>query len=630
MSELLSSSARILAICWRQHRGKTLLAIVLVLAGTVAVPLTALALREFTDAALAGRVGAAVWAGVAVAALAVAGLTFAHLAHVAYFELSEVNMLEFDRRLMTLSNGSPGLAHHEHPEYADRIAVLEQEIQQLRAGLQALLTGAGIGLALILTAVLLALLHPILLLLPVLAVPPLLAGRWAERLLDRARGATAGRTRMALNLFRLSSAAGPAKELRVFGLQHEVRRRHRELRDAVTRRLWRAQLTAGMVRATGQLVFAAGYVGAVLLVVRAAVAGDRTVGDVVLVITVASQVNQQVAAAVAVLADLQRMAGSFRRLAEIEAMVTPPNGDPVGVVRSPNGGVPDRRVPDRGAAGGRPPERLSRGIDLVDVAFRYPGADSPVLSGVNLFLPAGSTVAIVGENGAGKSTLVKLLCGFYPPTAGRILIDGEDLTGLPLRQWRDRIAAGFQDFVRYEFLARETVGVGDLPRLSDEAAVLAALERGQATGVLDGLPEGLDQQLGRAYADGVELSGGQWQKLALGRAFMRERPLLVVLDEPTAALDAEAEHALFAQYAEQAQRTARLSGAVTVFVSHRFSTVRMADLIVVVDGGRIAELGEHSTLVRAGGLYAELYAMQARAYAGPPVVSVPPDCQRQS
>jgi ATP-binding cassette subfamily B protein len=223
-------------------------------------------------------------------------------------------------------------------------------------------------------------------------------------------------------------------------------------------------------------------------------------------------------------------------------------------------------------------------------------------------------VAIVGENGAGKSTLVKLLCGLYRPSHGRILIDGTDLRRLSAEDWRQRIAAGFQDFVRYELSARNTVGLGDLPRIDDDPAVHTALERAHATDVVDQLADGLDTQLGTSYTEGAELSGGQWQKLALGRALMRETPLLLVLDEPTSALDPEAEHHLFERYAAQARQVRESTGAITLFVSHRFSTVRMADLIVVVRDGRIVETGDHHTLIQNGGLYAELFELQAVAY----------------
>ena len=236
------------------------------------------------------------------------------------------------------------------------------------------------------------------------------------------------------------------------------------------------------------------------------------------------------------------------------------------------------------------PDRLVDGITFESVAFRYPLTDADGLTDVNLHIPAGATVAIVGDNGAGKTTLVKLLSRFYDPTAGRILVDGVDLADLAVDDWRMRMAGGYQDFARLELEAREGVGVGDLAQLADDHAIRAALERAGADSVESTLPNGLSTQLGKSFSDGVELSGGQWQKLALGRAMMRPAPLLLVLDEPTASLDAETEHVLFERYASAARRVARENGAITVLVSHRFSTVRMADMIVVVNNGRVVEV----------------------------------------
>jgi ATP-binding cassette, subfamily B, bacterial len=241
---------------------------------------------------------------------------------------------------------------------------------------------------------------------------------------------------------------------------------------------------------------------------------------------------------------------------------------------------------------------------------------------------------VVGENGAGKTTLVKLLCRFYEPTEGRITIDGIDFARLPAEEWRERLAGAFQDFMRFELVARTTIGVGDLPHAEDEAAVERAVERGGAGDVVRRLPRGLATQLGPTWREGVELSFGQWQKLALARGFMRDDPLLLVLDEPTAALDAETEHSLFERFAAAARAESeagtdgvgagalagRRSGRITILVSHRFSTVRMADLIVVLDvdaargGSRVAEVGSHDELIARGGLYAELYGIQAQAY----------------
>jgi ATP-binding cassette subfamily B protein len=261
------------------------------------------------------------------------------------------------------------------------------------------------------------------------------------------------------------------------------------------------------------------------------------------------------------------------------------------------------------------PDRLGQGIRFEHVCFAYPGTDRLVLNDVNLDLPAGEVIAIVGENGAGKSTLVKLLCKLYEPTSGRILVDGVDLARIPAQEWRTRLAGAFQDFFRFELAARQSVGLGDVPRLDDDPAVRTAVDRAGAGDVVERLSSGLDTQLGPTWPDGVEVSFGQWQKLALARGFMRDEPLLLVLDEPTAALDAPTEHALFDRYAAALKHAGdRSNGRISILVSHRFSTVRMADRIVVLDGARVVETGTHEELIAERGSYAELYQIQAAAY----------------
>jgi len=247
------------------------------------------------------------------------------------------------------------------------------------------------------------------------------------------------------------------------------------------------------------------------------------------------------------------------------------------------------------------------------VSFSYPGTSRLVLDDVSVTFPSGSVVALVGENGAGKTTLVKLLTRMYEPTSGTIAIDDTALRAMPAEAWRARVSGAFQDFYRFEFTARHSIGVGDLSRMTDERAVHAAVDRAGAADVVARLPSGLDTQLGQTWPGGVEVSFGQWQKLALARGFMRDDPLLLILDEPTAALDAETEHALFERYAASAKGSSR-SGRVTLLVSHRFSTVRMADVIVVLDGARVVEVGAHDELMARGGQYAELYRIQAAAY----------------
>jgi ATP-binding cassette subfamily B protein len=261
-----------------------------------------------------------------------------------------------------------------------------------------------------------------------------------------------------------------------------------------------------------------------------------------------------------------------------------------------------------------PPARLESGISLRRLGFTYPGGTSPSLVDVSLDLPAGSVVAVVGENGAGKSTLVKLLTGLYRPSAGRVLVDGVDLATLDGDAWRLRCAGAFQDHVNLELVARETVTVGDLPALLSSTRAHEALADAAAVDVLTALPGGLETQLGTSWDEGTELSGGQWQRLAIARGMMRRRPLLLVLDEPTSALDPATEHALFEGYTDAARRAGR-DGAITVLVTHRFSTVAAADLVVVLTDGHVSEVGTHAELMASGGGYAELYGLQARGYA---------------
>ena len=259
------------------------------------------------------------------------------------------------------------------------------------------------------------------------------------------------------------------------------------------------------------------------------------------------------------------------------------------------------------------PAALSGTLRFESVTFRYPGAEQDALQDVNLQVPAGTVLAVVGDNGAGKSTMVKLLARFYEPGSGRITIGGDDILTVSPARWRERLTACFQDFCRFELVAAETIGVGDLPAIDDLERVGDAVAAAGAADVVAHLPDGLSTPLGGSWPNGAELSVGQWQKVALSRAMMRLEPRLLLLDEPTAALDADSEAKLFERYAT-ASRFAQATGSITVIVSHRMSTVRMADLIAVVDGGRIVEAGTHDELIAAKGAYFDLYSTQAAAY----------------
>ena len=262
----------------------------------------------------------------------------------------------------------------------------------------------------------------------------------------------------------------------------------------------------------------------------------------------------------------------------------------------------------RPVEGARPvPIPIGEGFRFEDVGFRYPGAEQWAVRGLHFTLAPGERLALVGENGAGKTTLVKLLARLYDPTEGRILLDGVDLREYDLLSLRRNVGVIFQDFVRYDFLVRENIAVGNIANLEDQAGIESAAGRSLADSVVRRLPGGYEQMLGRRFEGGVDLSGGEWQKVALARAYMRDAQLLI-LDEPTAALDARAEYEVFLRFSELTK------GRMAVLISHRFSTVRMADRILVLRGGELVEQGTHEELLAVGGLYSELFQLQAAGY----------------
>ncbi|MGH2457856.1 MAG: ABC transporter ATP-binding protein, partial [Chloroflexota bacterium] len=556
-------------------------------------PVAAWGAKLLVDAALARDIHGA--AG-AVALLAiVAGVSLLNTLYYLdfLFSVAEKASAAVNRRLMTLVANIPGLAHHEQPEYLKELDLLREQRGSLAwmtnatAGMVRVAVGLGASLAL------LAQLDPVLLLLPLLGFGSFWAGRRARDLQHQAAEATTEPERRRKHLFELATTAAPGKEARIFGLTGPLIDRHHAAAERVMRTRDKADWQSAGWEAVGAVLFGIGYVGAVALVLLRAVEGFLTPGDVVLVVGLAAGLNGVVQVAVSYGTSffyVLRVARRYLWLEDYAARARLTASAPVPV-----------------------PERLVDGIAVEGLSFRYPGMATPLLDDLSLRLPAGAVVALVGENGAGKTTLVKLLCRFYEPDAGRILIDGVDLRRLPVADWRQHLSGAFQDFGRFEVKVRETVGVGEIARIDDAVLVGAALARAGAADVPAALPNGLETQLGRGWDGGVDLSGGQWQKLALGRAMMRPTPLLAVFDEPSAALDAPTEHALFERLADAA-RSGEASGTVTLLVTHRFSTVRMADLIVVLDRGRVVEIGSHRDLMSAGGQYAELYELQAKMY----------------
>ncbi len=550
-------------------------------------------LKLLADAAVALDLRAGLVAAFIIAATA--GLAVVNLQFYVtlIFTVVERAGALIDKRLMELTTGIAGLEHHERPAYLDEMAILRE-----RRGSLAWMTNAAgqviqIVVQLVGSAILLAGLHPLLLLLPLFGVGSTLAERRGLAIKRRTDQITAERVRLREQIFGIATSAEAGKEVRIFGLRDELFTRHRAVYEAQMRDRERGDWQIMGLQTAGSLLFAVGYIGAIALVLVRAIQGLATPGDVLLAISLASQTHGVLSQVIAYGSGLVWSLSVARRYLWLEDYAQRKQeviGEPAPV-----------------------PARLTQGITVRDLTFRYPGTDALVLGDVSLALPAGGVVALVGENGAGKTTLVKLLSRFYEPDAGRIAADGIDLRRFQVDEWRPRLSTGFQDFSRFEFVARETVGVGKLPAIDDVPAVEAALGRAGADDVPGTLPAGLETQLGRDWDGGVDLSGGEWQKLALGRAFMRLDPLLVILDEPTAAIDAQTEHVLFERIAAEARRDER-RGTVTILVSHRFSTVRMADHIVVLDKGRILEQGSHDDLMRNEQLYAELYRLQSRAY----------------
>lgn len=499
----------------------------------------------------------------------------------------------YDREIIRLSMDIDGIEHLENPEYLDRLEQLRYQPQQLgQNGIIVTVVVWGF-VQFVLLLLLLASVDPILMLLPFFAGTSLFMVRKSQDIFQRAFQESAESRRLADHFFEAATSLTRADEVRTLRFQDEAVRRYRDAWSAADARMREAERQGALLGIAGSLGLVIGYVGALVLVVERGIRGEASPGDVVLTVVVAGQLNQQ----------LSSLLDMFRRLLGALTLID----RFLWLVDHAAGTKRDREPAEV-------PERIREGIRLVDVSFSYPSTDAAVLHDVTLDLPAGAIVALVGDNGAGKTTLVKLLTGMYTPTSGQILVDGTPLVELDVKRWREHTSAAFQDFAHFELTLQESVGVGDLPAVDDDAAVLKALDRAGGADVPPMLADGLRTELGESFDGGVQLSGGQWQKVALGRAMMRATPLLLVLDEPTASLDPGAEQQLFARYAEQAHRTAAQAGTITVLVSHRFSTVRIADLIVVVDDGRIIERGTHQELVALGGIYAELYELQAAGY----------------
>ncbi|GAA0585271.1 ABC transporter ATP-binding protein [Streptomyces crystallinus] len=431
----------------------------------------------------------------------------------------------------------------------------------------------------------------------VLGAAWVVTGRWQEKEIQRSVSAHAGETaqlRRAAYLREVATTAPAAKEVRLFGLRSW-------LVERFTTAWWDGMVQMRRARVSPRrhalaiLLLLAAHLAVVLPLVHQATHGDRSVEQ----LTVALQALLGLFA-LGFSGDLQWMLHT--------ASAAVPAALAVGALETGETGEAGQ-VGETGRLGAAGLPR--REIRFENVGFAYPGGRGRVLDGLDLVLPAGSSLAIVGDNGAGKSTLTKLLAGLYLPGSGRVTVDGQDLRAHDPESWRRQLAVVFQDFVRYPFSVRDNVGFGRIEAEADEGALVEAARLGGFLGVEAELPGGWDTPLSGAYTDGTDLSGGQWQRLALSRALyaVRHGARVLVLDEPTAHLDVRAEHELYARFLDLT------AGLTTVLVSHRFATVRLADRIAVVEDGRIGEYGTHDELLAAGGRYARMFRVQSQPFA---------------
>ena len=511
--------------------------------------------------------------------------------HVLSAWIEERAVAELDSRLIRAGTRLADLVRLERPAFQDELRLVRQAASQDLPRLFSLLeSGASPLLSLVGLLLLLALLHPLLpVVLAAVSVPHFVAEYRMHRLQYQAMARQSRPAREMDYCAAVTTEPAAAKEVRVFGLGGFFLQRFRDRRNAALAEMTRVRLAQLKLSTVFSGAYALVLAGGFWYVAAQAGAGQLTLGDLALYLGAVTQA-QSVATRMSVwfgmfYGVLARLRAFFDFLDQSRpAIKLPP--------------------PEEGR---RAPALLEQEVALQQVSFRYPESTQAVLADVSAVLPAGQVTALVGANGAGKSTLVKLLTRMYDPDTGAILLDGTPLDAYDLASWRRRIAVVYQDFAQFALTLHENIAVGAYATDAGPGRIEQAAQWAGAPEIAAKLPQGYDTPLTRQFAGGVELSGGEWQKVALARGFVRDAAL-VILDEPTAALDAEAEYRLFAQFRELVQ------GKTALIISHRFSTVRMADHIVVLDAGRVIEAGSHAALVAQGGRYATLYEMQASRY----------------
>jgi ATP-binding cassette, subfamily B, bacterial len=506
--------------------------------------------------------------------------------------IGERVVAEIDRRVMGAAARLVDLQRIEEPSFHDEVKLIQQCAQDAAVLLPNLLSGPGSVLTLGGLLLLLGQINPVLPLVLLLVGIPYLRAR--QRMESEKYHSMADYTRVAREMeyyTHLSLETRVAHEVRVFGLGDFLLQRFRQRRGKAMAEVQRLRVRECVQAQAFSGVMALVMAGAFVYTVLQASIGHLSVGDIALYLGAVGQAQEVVVGFGWWFAYLSRerlqMRGLFDFLDNAQPAIALP----------------------RDEQGAPAPIRLKEGVELRDVHFRYPGSgqDAPVLQGVNAWLPAGKVTALVGVNGAGKSTLVKLLTRMYDPTSGLVLLDGSPLSHYDLASLRSRMAVLYQDFARFALTLRENIAVGDLQTDPDIQRIEQAARWSGVDEVAAKLPEGYATELTLRFEGGVELSGGEWQKVALARSFLRDAAM-VILDEPASALDANAEYQLFQHFREL------IAGKTALLISHRLSTVRMADQILVLDGGCIVEAGSHAELMARGGHYASLYEMQAGRY----------------
>ena len=479
------------------------------------------------------------------------------------------------------------LTAYEDPVFYDRLERARVQatdrlgmIQSIGRLVQQVITAASLSVSILLFS-------PWLLLLLIAGILPAFLGESHFAFLGYERNFHQTPIRRELDYLRvLGGSREAAKELKLFGLKNFLVARFTRLSDRIYREnvdLARRRLVAGSLLS---LIGTAGYYSAYVYVIWRTVTGSLTIGTLTFLTGAIVQASGNIEQIFSILSSIADQALFLTDLLAFFKMKP--------TISSKPGALPA-------------PRPILRGFEFRNVSFHYPGASRMVINGLNLHLRAGERVALIGENGEGKTTLVKLMTRLYDPVEGQVLLDGVDLREYDLEDLYREIGVIFQDFMRYEMTARENIAVGRIDEINDFHLLKTAADKSMASEVIERLPRDYEQMLGRRFENGMDLSGGEWQKIALARAYLRDAQVLI-LDEPTAALDARSEFEVFQRFAELT------AGKSALFISHRFSTVRMADRIVVMHNGRIAEDGDHNNLLNLGGRYACMFEMQAASY----------------